>query len=171
VKPLLFCDVDGVVNDLGYPEREDGRRGGSHTRQVLLTYPDPAYPEFGWFCTPKYMRALITDLMERTEFRWLTAWGESVVEIEREVGLPHREPVTGKTYSPRSAHWKGEETWAMAHQAIAQERAVYWIEDFNGRVYSMTHPGIVLIDTVGRYADGKRKRVLMKDDLPKELTR
>lgn len=148
-RPVVFLDVDGVINDLNwYPKDDD-------TRTVHNT-------ELGYLVTiARETRELVAALHKVADIYWLTTWREAANrDISPLVGLPSDLPVITDGTTDRWVHWKAEAARPIAEALLAEGRDVYWIEDFYGRLPFI--PGVRMVDT------GVNKK-LVANDIPVEL--
>ena len=159
-KPLVYLDVDGVINDLN-----------AHLMLGLLGGEDPdAAGQLGielvrshgfTLAVPIYMPELIRELTSRAETWWCTTWRDwANDELAAHLGVGPF-PVIDPDGSDRSGRdWKPEKVGRLVESALAQGRAVVWIEDFNGDLPDLT--GVIFVDT------GERG-VLTWADLPLDV--
>lgn len=162
MKPLVFLDMDGVINDLGA-----NCASAPPITPSPRTYNVTTVRSHGLtVCIPQYMPKLIQALVSSNEVHWLTLWREHVNdEIAEHLGIPRLPVITdGEWYTPIS--WKAEHAAPIADAALASGREVWWIEDFYGNLPSATMPPSTrFIDTA---ADTDRP-VLLPSMLPSRL--
>lgn len=125
MKPLVFLDVDGVVNDL------EGRPG-----------PARIFESHGYMIRiPEDIIIPVQKLVEHNEVMWLTTWRENANEdIRKVLGIPLLEVITDGT-TDRYVGWKWKAALTPATRALNQGRHVWWIEDFYG--HQPTEPSAV----------------------------
>lgn len=152
--PLVLLDVDGVIVDT---RALCGEQRPWEIHEVETT----RFPAL----IPYFMPALIRALFEVTELWWCTSWGDRANhEIGRHLGIP-RLPVVPRTTEPAVADWKVAGTRPLARAALAANRRVVWIEDFDGYPPERAMPpGVEFVDTS---ADGTC--VLLPRFLPADL--
>ena len=150
--PLLFLDVDGVINDI--PASLGAER----------PWPQHRF-EFGdaMICVPVFVPPLLQYLELITEIRWLTTWGDLanlLLAPALDIGpYPVVEPL-----EPPGSWWKARAARRLAAGALEAGRRVYWIEDFEGDLPPGMPDGVTYIDTA---ANGEF--LLLPQHLPPEL--
>ncbi len=152
--PLVFLDIDGVVNDLN-SLFNGGVKGINKIKanSYFVHIPD-------------YMPELIQLLVEHNEVVWLTTWRENANdEIREHLGIPPLQVLTdGGT--ERSVRWKPAAAYEMADKALKNSRQVWWIEDFYRELPHQQMPiGVNYVDT----AATTNHPVLTEDMLPGHL--
>ncbi|MCB2224495.1 MAG: hypothetical protein KQH83_10045 [Actinobacteria bacterium] len=153
VRPLVFLDVDGVVNDLP-ATRGAVRPWGQHR----LELPDLT------LCIPHHVPPLIQYLDLVADVHWLTTWGRHANEIIAPLLGISPLPVVGADADRSDYRWKARHAHRPAARALGAGRRVYWIEDFEGVLPEPMPPGVTYLDTA---ADGDY--VLLPEHLPPEL--
>lgn len=121
MKPLLFLDVDGVINILPGVHREkksppEGFRFSSAWSGVALR-PVLVNPDVG-----RALRALSEDV----EIVWLTHWNKAANEVGRIIGLPHLNYVNVPRYL------QPDRKCVLLHSHLSWARGldrVFWVDD------------------------------------------
>lgn len=155
MKPLVFLDVDGVINDLGSlygrPRDYNLRYVKSHGHTVHI---------------PEFMPTLIQKLVENCEVHWLTTWRDRANdEIATALGIDPLPVITDNT-TERTVDWKPAAAYDLALKGLEEGREVWWIEDFYGFVPTPEMPrGVHYIDT----AYHTKHPVLLPMYMPKHL--
>ena len=153
MRPLVFLDVDGVINDLG---SHDGvgrpwssRRIRSHGYELII---------------PEYLPGLIQGLCRMASVVWCTTWREwANEEIAVELGVGPL-PVLDPGGIDRSRVWKAPAVAEFLH-SVPAARSVYWIEDFLGQ-FPDHLPRVTFVDTMPHPDHG----VLMPEHLPDSIS-
>lgn len=133
-KPLVFVDVDGVINALR-----------SNPTSVI---PEVREAHHVWM--PRYIPERLAELAEVAEVRWLTAWREAVLPMAAMAGIPTFKVVTDGRTPGGFVDWKWPTARPIAKEAWAKGREVWWIEDFGDSVMcrAARDAGVNIIDTV-----------------------
>lgn len=136
-RPLVFLDVDGVINDLSYVPGcvRDFEYSfvSSHGHTVVI---------------PDYMPALVQWLCSIAEVHWCTAWRHRANdEIADFLGI-EKLPVVDDGTTVRHTEWKAAAAFELAAGALSEGRRVLWIEDFYDRPPVREMPkGVEFVDT------------------------
>lgn len=156
-RPLLYLDVDGVINDLHAVRALGLRRAG----KVAERFGVDVITSHGYrLAIPRYMPELIGELDQRCDIVWCTTWRLNANdEIAAFLGVGPYEALDpdGASMTPR---WKPSTVANHAREDIAAGRRIIWIEDFYRRL--PTIEGIHYVDT------GKHTR-LRPEDIPADL--
>ena len=151
MKPLLFLDVDGVINDLeAFMMLRVLRRDAPDRAEQLGV--EMVGSGFYRAAVPHYMAGLIQEITSQAETWWCTAWrNHANEELAAHLGVGPF-PVIDPDGTDRIGHdWKTDHVRPLAEAALSEGRTVVWIEDFNGDLPEIE--GVVYIDT------GERGRV------------
>lgn len=150
--PLVFLDIDGVVNDL--PSSMGVSRGWPEIRLPIGEVE---------VCIPHHVVLLLRHMASVAEIHWASTWEELAnLLLPGLVGIGPF-PCLGPA-DPDDDGWKARAAGALAESALGEGRAVYWIEDLAGDVPDCLPDGTAFVDTA---ADGAY--VLMPHHLPPEL--
>jgi hypothetical protein len=116
-KPILFLDVDGVLNVLrpDYDERK-------------ITLPGDKFPHYLY--PTEHTLPFMRWAWDVFDVRWCTAWGEDANVIAKWAELPER-PCAA---SPRSTSMEWKLEGVRAVMAVNRRRPATWIEDGIGPV-------------------------------------
>lgn len=135
-RPLVFLDVDGVINDL--------RSLYNGSNKGITKVKSNGY----FVHIPDYMPGLVQLLVANNEVVWLTTWREKANnEIREHLGIPELAVLTDGR-DERSVRWKPAAAYSMAEKALAAGREVVWIEDFYRELPTDYMPsGVQYIDT------------------------
>jgi hypothetical protein len=154
-RPLVLLDVDGVINDLGHlhgherPWTVRKFRAGNFTVHI-----------------PDFMPFLIQSLDAVAEIHWCTTWLETANTAIAPLLNVGPFPVVGADTPDPWMDWKPAAAHGLASAALADERRVFWIEDFYGEIPTeQMPPGVEYVDT-GAAPSGA---VLLPEMLPPEL--
>ena len=155
MKPLVFLDVDGVINDIG------SLYGGHRDFAVYFVKSHGHTVHI-----PEYMPQLIQKLTENCEVHWLTTWRERANdEIVEALGIDPLPVVTDGSME-RTTSWKTGAAFPIALKALKEGREVWWIEDFYKFIPTHEMPrGVKYVDT----AAISNKPVLLPMMMPKHL--
>lgn len=155
MKPLVFLDVDGVINDIG-------SLYGMHRDYALYLVKSHGHVVH----IPEYMPQLIQKLTENCEVHWLTTWRENANdEIADALGIDPLPVVTDGT-NDRVVSWKPAAAYPVALKALEEGREVWWIEDFYKMIPDYQMPiGVKYVDT----AVISNNPVLLPMMMPKHL--
>lgn len=131
-KPVIFLDVDGVINDLRWSDEN-----------LQDVYPT----ELGYDVRVSLQTIeLVQHLNEIADIYWLTTWRENANrDISPILGIPTDLPVITDDTDNRNVAWKAAEARKVAAGLLDEGRRVYWIEDFYGRLPFV--PGVRMVDT------------------------
>jgi hypothetical protein len=127
-KPLLFCDVDGVISLWGFGE--DNRPRGAFASVEGIPH----------FLSTRAAEHLL-DLVSHFELVWCTGWEDKADEhLPGLVGVPRGRPYLSFDGATRAqvsarAHWK-----LHAVEEHAGDRPLAWIDDaFNAACWDWAH--------------------------------
>ena len=149
-KPLLLLNVDGVINDLEavMKVRPLGDEAEVRARHLGI---DLIRSHGFWVAIPDSMPELIQELTAQCDTWWCSTWADHANdEIAQHLGVGPFPVAQDCAASPRP----------LIERARAEDRAVVWIQDFNGQYPDVD--GVTFVDT-GEHG------VLRWSDIPDEL--
>lgn len=159
-KPLLLLDVDGVINDiemaihLGMTEQSE--RDAEADRLEIDVIVSHGFT----LAIPRYMPQLVAELADRAEIVWLTTWRERANdEIAQHLGVGPF-PALDPDGTSLGIEWKVAAAERLVTEAVAEDREVIWIEDFDGDIPHLS--GVTYVDT-------SERGVLRWSDLPVDV--
>ncbi len=154
-RPLLYLDVDGVINDLEAVMAFGILDDVDDLAERLSI--DIVHSHGYRLAIPTYMPELIGALDTRCEIVWCTTWrNRANDEIAAHLGVgPY--PALDPDGDDMTPDWKADHVRRHAAADLAAGRTIIWIEDFYGRL-----PDIEGI----RYVDTGDHAVLRWQDLP-----
>ena len=143
--PLLLLDVDGVINDLN-AHMMLGLLGDESTNGADQLGVELVRSHGFTLAVPLYMPELIRELTARAETWWCTTWRDRANdELARHLGVGPFPAIDPDGSDRSSRDWKLEKVRRLVEAALAQRRAVVWIEDFNGDLPDLE--GVIFVDT------------------------
>ena len=158
-RPLVFLDVDGVINDIEANRMLNMLSGLLEDRTRRLNV-DVISSHGHWLAVPKHMPSLIQRLAANTEVWWCTTWrSRANGEIIDHLGVAPL-PVVDPDGDDAGTAWKTRIVAHMSRRFVESGRRVVWIEDFAGPLPQIE--GVELIDTTAGHH-------LRQGDLPEEL--
>lgn len=140
-KPILFIDIDGVINAFLSHEAMD--QIDKAEREDDLPHVRLDFSNRHWIYMPKIIPGMVAELTEHFELRWGTAWG---AETANELVLTHlglTEPLEGIKWDTiegvveikfSGIHFEGmpPDFWKMPwieHWALENDRPFIYIDD------------------------------------------
>jgi hypothetical protein len=155
-RPLALLDIDGVLHDrqalLSVRSSEDPQATADQLDVTVITSHGHR------MAFPRYMPGLVQHLAKATELVWCTTWRQRANdEIRAHLGIDKLPVVDDGTRSV-GLDWKVRTAMPLIGEAAAEDREVYWIEDFHG-VYPK-------IESVVTYIDTGAAGILRWSDLP-----
>lgn len=125
-RPLVFLDVDGVINWSPAPDF----LSAEERRELYEKVYFQVGREYAGIRLPFWMPRLISYLTDVAEVVWLTAWKELANPgLAERLGIRELPTIIDGT-SSRYVDWKVEQMQPVAWQAHKNGREVVWIEDF-----------------------------------------
>lgn len=140
-RPLVFLDIDGVINWSPAPLHLD-RETRKVLYQELRLSGDRLWANIR---LPYWMPKLVNHLTDVAEVVWLTAWQEAANPLIAPVLGIRPLPTLVEGTQRRDVYWKSPTMRPIAIQAHKRGREVMWIEDFgfvDDHLAQWTYPGI-----------------------------
>jgi len=148
MKALIFMDVDGVINDLIMLRSLRGAQPPI-THDIFTSMAQDGF-EYTIYA-PKYLPPLFQKLTEVAEVVWLTTWrGAANEEIREWLGIDALKALDcPPKLSEHPTEWKWRCAAPSAMQAKADDRSVFWVEDFGADIQARwaTEAGVRCLDT------------------------
>lgn len=159
LRPLVLLDIDGVIHDrqalLELRSSDDPEAAAERLEVTVITSHGHR------LAFPRYMPELVQHLAETTQLWWCTTWRHRANdEIREHLGIDQLPVVDDGTRSV-GLDWKVRTATPIIAEAISEDRAVFWIEDF--------HSEYPKIEERVTYVDTGATGVLRWSDLPEEL--
>jgi hypothetical protein len=146
----VLLDVDGVIHDAA---ARYAIRFSDNPDAVAVQLGVKAVRVHGrLLAIPDYMPGLIQELVSVADVHWCTTWKSRANALCEPLGIGPL-PVVDDGGPGVGFDWKVQASSALVAEALAADRDVFWIEDFND-VPRLEDSRISRIDTT---ADGKLK--------------
>jgi len=147
-RPLVFLDVDGVINDIEANQMLSRLSGPLEDRARRLGV-DIVQVRGRRMAVPHHIPALIRRLADTTEVWWCTTWrAKANGDLTKYLGVDAF-PVVDPYGRDAGIAWKAAAVAPIAQRAISEGRKVVWIEDFNGNLPELADAHFIDTGPVG----------------------